>query len=172
MRNLCIALGALLIPLLPAGGSLAQPARCNLEAVAGTTRQVLRCASGLMVMTETRTGFALVDANRDGNPEAVRLDSRAVMIEVPSGAVPAGFEVVTPQAIAAVRGTRWAVDVSEGKTAVFVVEGRVSVRRNADGTEVVLEPGQGVDVTDAPGPIEVKVWGAARVAALMARFGL
>ena len=37
----------------------------------------------------------------------------------------------TPQAIAAVRGTRWAVDMSDAKCAVFVVNGKVAVRRRA-----------------------------------------
>src|SRR5215204_4369621 len=36
-----------------------------------------------------------------------------------------GFQVLTPHAIASVRGTIYAVDVSAGQTSVFVAQGRV-----------------------------------------------
>jgi len=41
------------------------------------------------------------------------------------------FQVIAPQAIAAVRGIKWAVDSGEGKTSIFVVNGRVNVARSA-----------------------------------------
>jgi ferric-dicitrate binding protein FerR (iron transport regulator) len=75
---------------------------------------------------------------------------------------------MTPQAIAAVRGTKWAVDTAEGKTSVFVVNGQVSVARRAGANRVVLGPGEGVDV-EATGVLTVKRWPPARVAALLAR---
>jgi ferric-dicitrate binding protein FerR (iron transport regulator) len=75
---------------------------------------------------------------------------------------------MTPQAIAAVRGTKWAVDATEGKSSVFVVNGRVSVARRAGANRVVLGPGEGVDV-EAAGALTVKRWPPARVAALLAR---
>jgi ferric-dicitrate binding protein FerR (iron transport regulator) len=75
---------------------------------------------------------------------------------------------MTPQAIAAVRGTKWAVDTTEGKSSVFVVNGRVSVARRAGANRVVLGPGEGVDV-EATGALTVKRWPPARVAALLAR---
>ena len=80
------------------------------------------------------------------------------------------FQVITPQAIAAVRGTKWAVDAAEGKTSVFVVNGRVAVGRRTGSHSVTLGPGEGVDV-EATGPLTIKRWPAARVAALMARLG-
>ena len=44
------------------------------------------------------------------------------------------FEVITPQAIAAVRGTTWAVDVAAGKTSVFVEKGGLTCKgRPAEG---------------------------------------
>jgi hypothetical protein len=82
----------------------------------------------------------------------------------------ARFEVVTPQAIAAVRGTKWAVDAEGGKTSVFVVDGRVNVARAGGRGRVDLGPGDGVDV-EASGELVVKRWPPARVAALMARLG-
>jgi ferric-dicitrate binding protein FerR (iron transport regulator) len=75
---------------------------------------------------------------------------------------------MTPQAIAAVRGTKWAVDAAEGKTSVFVVNGQVSVARRVGSNRVVLGPGEGVDV-EATGDLTVKRWPPARVAALLAR---
>ena len=81
------------------------------------------------------------------------------------------FQVTTPQAIAAVRGTQWAVDVAGAKTSVFVVSGRVAVRRSASRTGVELGPGEGVDVEAGTGPLTVRRWPIARANALMARFG-
>jgi hypothetical protein len=82
------------------------------------------------------------------------------------------FEIRTPQAIAAVRGTQWTVDVAGGKTAVFVVTGRVSVRRVSGGTgSVNLSAGEGVDVEPGTAPLVVRRWPAARASALLARFG-
>ena len=50
-----------------------------------------------------------------------------VLLEVPKGTNE--FKVITPQAIAAVRGTKWAVDAVENQTSVFVVNGQVAVGR-------------------------------------------
>ena len=85
-------------------------------------------------------------------------------------AKPACTSSLTPQAIAAVRGTRWAVDAEGGKTSVFVVNGRVNVARAGGRGRVDLGPGEGVDV-EPSGQLIVKRWPAPRVAALMARLG-
>ena len=77
----------------------------------------------------------------------------------------------TPQAIAAVRGTKWAVDAQSGKTSVFVVDGRVGVQRPSSSASVLLGPGEGVDVEAGTTPLIVRRWPAARVSALMARLG-
>ncbi len=100
--------------------------------------------------------------------DSVELSSKALLLEVPKGTGANRFEVMTPQAIAAVRGTKWAVDTAEGKTSVFVVNGRVGVARRAGANRVVLGPGEGVDV-EATGALIVKRWPPARVAALLAR---
>ena len=99
--------------------------------------------------------------------DSVELSSEALLLEVPKKPTGNHFQVITPQAIAAMRGTKWAVDSAEGKTSVFVINGRVSVARRA-GRGVVLGPGQGVDV-EATGLLTVKRWAPARVVALMAR---
>jgi hypothetical protein len=104
------------------------------------------------------------------NVESIELDSKALLIDVPKK--PGGniFKVITPQAIAAVRGTKWAIDAAENKSSVFVVSGRVVVDRRNGVSGVTLGPGEGVDV-EAPGPLTVKRWPPERVSALMARLG-
>jgi hypothetical protein len=130
----------------------------------------LRCDNGITIVAENGAKFELKDRNRDGHVDSAELSSKALLIEVAKKPGGNRFEVVTPQAIAAVRGTRWAVDAADGKTSVLVVIGRVSVARPAGGRRVVLGPGEGVDV-EAMGPLTVKRWAPARVAALLARLG-
>jgi ferric-dicitrate binding protein FerR (iron transport regulator) len=151
--------------------ALAQDAGCRLVPVAGTTRQVLKCREGLTITMEDGARFTLKDRDRNGKADAVRLRRKALLLDAPAGSVPGGFAVVTPQAIAAVRGTKWVVDVGQGKTSVFVLRGRVAVQRPASTAGVVLAPGEGVDVEAGTEPLTVKRWPAKRVTALMARFG-
>jgi ferric-dicitrate binding protein FerR (iron transport regulator) len=143
---------------------------CNLEQTAGNSRQVLRCPGGVRITTEGGARYSLADRNQDGNADGVILRRKALLLEVPAGQT-SGFVVVTPQAIAAVRGTKWAVDVQGGKTSVFVVDGRVGVQRPSSSAGVLLGPGEGVDVERGTTPLTVKRWPAARVSALMARLG-
>lgn len=159
------------------GSATAQPAAnagCTASASAAAT-QVWRCDNGITIVAENGARFELKDANRDGHIDSVELSSRALLIEVPKKPGGNPFKVLTPQAIAAVRGTKWAVDVaeartSEARTSVFVADGRVGVSRRTRGRGVVLGPGEGVDV-EATGPLTVKTWGQPRVDALMARLG-
>ena len=156
---------------LLASHAAAQPANlgCTSKATAQGT-QTLQCDTAITIVTEDGAKFELKDHNRDGRVDSVELSNKALLIEVPKRPGGNRFSVVTPQAIAAVRGTKWAVDASEGKTSVFVVEGSVNVARPAGGGGVVLKPGDGVDVEPA-GALIVKRWPPARVAALMARLG-
>lgn len=144
------------------------PSGCALQPVGGTSRQLLRCQGGLSIVAEAGARYTLVDRNGDGRADAVRLQSKALLLDLPTGS---GFQVSTPQAIAAVRGTKWAVDVAAGKTSVFVVRGQVSVRRPIASGGVVLGPGEGVDVDQGASALTVKRWPRARVSALMARLG-
>jgi ferric-dicitrate binding protein FerR (iron transport regulator) len=148
----------------------AQPAiqGCSSENSVGNT-QTLHCGAGITIIAEQGARFT-VQGERKGRLEGVELDGKALLIEVPAKSGGNGFQVITPQAIAAVRGTKWAVDVAGEKTSVFVVNGRVSVGRRTGTHVVVLGSGEGVDVE--PGaPLTVKRWAAARVSALMARLG-
>ena len=133
--------------------------------------QTLRCEGGITIVAENGARYSLKDRNHDGRIDQAELQSKAVLLDVPKQRGDKTFEVRTPQAIAAVRGTRWAVDAADDKTSVFVARGRVAVGRSgAGGPGVVLGPGDGVDVEPA-GPLIVKRWPPARVAALMARLG-
>jgi ferric-dicitrate binding protein FerR (iron transport regulator) len=156
---------------LLASQAAAQPADfgCISKPTAQAT-QTLQCDTAITIVTEDGAKFELKDRNRDGRVDSVELSNKALLVEVPKKPGGNQFDVVTPQAIAAVRGTKWAVDASEGKTSVFVVDGSVSVARPAGGGAVVLGPGDGVDV-EPTGTLIVKRWPPARVAALMARLG-
>lgn len=162
-----------ILPAIAAGLAYAQakPGGCAVKAVLNPPRTVLSCPNGVGIIAEEGTEFTLQDRSAAAGPEAARLDGKALLLDVPAGGADGGFEVITPQAIAAVRGTRWAVDVGADRTSVFVVEGRVSVSRQAGAPAVSLGAGEGVDVGPGAEPLTVKRWGAARAAALMARFG-
>ena len=164
----CIALASL---CLLAGDAAAQPANPGcVSAPTAQGTQTLRCETSITIVSENGAKFEIRDRNRDGQIDSVELSNKALLLEVPKKPGRARFEVVTPQAIAAVRGTKWAVDAEGGKTSVFVVDGRVNVARAGGRGRVDLGPGDGVDV-EASGELVVKRWPPARVAALMARLG-
>jgi hypothetical protein len=150
---------------LLAGDATAQPAKpacTSSHSLLGT--QTLRCETAITIVAENGAKFELRDRNRDGQIDSVELSNKALLLEVPKKSGRTRFDVVTPQAIAAVRGTRWAVDAEGGKTSVF------NVTRAGGRGRVDLGPGDGVDV-EPSGQLIVKRWPAPRVAALMARLG-
>lgn len=162
----------LMCGLLLSDAAIAQQAnvKCT-QASPANVAQTLQCEGGVTIVAENGAQYILGDANHDGRIDLVELSSKALLLDVQAKSGGRKFQVNTPQAIAAVRGTRWAVDVAEGKTSVFVVHGRVRVGRRSPGDrQVVLGPGEGVDV-EAATPLVVKRWAPARVSALMARLG-
>jgi ferric-dicitrate binding protein FerR (iron transport regulator) len=167
VRAACV--GACL--LFSAEITAAQPANmgCTSENPANAP-QTLRCEGGVTIVAENGARFTLQDRDGNGRVDSVELSSKALLLEVPKKPGRNQFQVTTPQAIAAVRGTKWAVDAAESKTSVFVVNGRVAIGRRTGSHSVTLGPGEGVDVETA-GPLTVKRWPPARVAALMARLG-
>jgi hypothetical protein len=144
---------------------------CTIEQIGGTSRQLIRCRSGLSAVVEPGARYSLLDRDRNGDADAVRLNGGALLLEYPEGQSGTPIEVIAPQAIAAVRGTKWAVDVQAARTSVFVVGGTVAVRRPSGVDEVTLNAGDGVDADAGGGPLTVKQWPSARVRALLARFG-
>ncbi|MFT4185102.1 MAG: FecR domain-containing protein [Rhizobium sp.] len=151
--------------------ALAQATNCSRQPAVSDRRQTLDCEPGLSITVERGAHYRLADRNGDGQVDAIVLNSKAALVDVDSGRIRGGFEVVTPQAIAAVRGTRWAVDAERGKTSVLVLRGRVAVNKVSTGEGVTLGRGQGVDVDRGRSPLRVTQWGQARVNALMARLG-
>jgi ferric-dicitrate binding protein FerR (iron transport regulator) len=161
---------AFVLLLLASPEAAAQETGCLLEPVGSPPRQVIRCGAGLTIEAAAGTDYTLTDHGRDGIPKSITLRSGALVVNAPPRSGGRAFQIRTPQAIAAVRGTEWAVDAAGAKTAVFVLSGRVSVRRLA-GPAVILRSGEGVDVEAGAAPLEVKSWSSQRAAALMARFG-
>jgi len=141
---------------------------CSTENSIAT--QTLHCEGGVSIVAENGARFNLLDRGGKGRVDGVELNGKALLIEVPKQPGGNRFEVITPQAIAAVRGTKWAVDAVESKTSVFVVNGRVAVGRRTGSHSVTLGAGEGVDVEET-GPLTVKRWPPARVSALLARLG-
>jgi len=170
-KGLLLAVTALPAAVLASAAFAQSAGGCQAETLQNPPRTVLTCPNGVRIVAEDGTDFELQDRGGAPGPEAARLGGKALLLEAPAGAVEGGFEVITPQAIAAVRGTKWAVDVADDKTSVFVVTGRVAVSRETGGASVELGPGDGVDVEASTAPLTVRQWGAARVAALLARFG-
>jgi hypothetical protein len=169
IRAACVAVACWLFPIEMAA---AQPANmgCATESPANGP-QTLRCEGGVTIVAENGARFTLQDRDGNGRVDSAELSSKALLLEVPKKQSGNRFQVITPQAIAAVRGTKWAVDAAEGKTSVFVVNGRVAVGRRTGTHSVTLGAGEGVDVEATRGPLTVKRWPKARVAALMARLG-
>jgi hypothetical protein len=172
-RILCVTVPIAMGGSLGVDNAIAQTnnAGCVLKPKTGTSRQILQCPRGPTIIAEDGSHFSVVDKNRDGKADAVELQDKALLLDLPRTKTGTHFEVVTPQAIAAVRGTKWAVDVTSGKTSVFVVRGSVSVRKPAGKSGVLVGPGEGVDVDNGTRVLKVTRWPAARVSALLARLG-
>jgi hypothetical protein len=139
---------------------------CSSEQQSGAA-QTLRCRDGLIIVAEDGAKFTL--QSKGGNVDGVDLQSKAVLVDAPKQKDKNRFQVITPQAIAAVRGTKWAVDAQGSRTSVLVLDGQVAVRRPSGGAQVVLSPGEGVDVEPGNEPLVVKRWAQPRVDALLAR---
>jgi hypothetical protein len=133
-----------------------------------TGNQSLHCRTGLAIVAENGAAFTLHQEG-SGKVDAVDLQNKALLLEAPKQHGKARFQVTTPQAIAAVRGTKWAVDTQNMKTSVLVLIGRVAVQRRSGSGQVLLGPGEGVDVEGGTDPLVVKRWPQARVDALLAR---
>jgi hypothetical protein len=164
----CAFILTLAVSVLPGH---AQSAGCLLLDVGSTGRQVVRCGNDIRISVERGAEYSLHDRNGDGLVDQVRLRSRALLLVIQGEVARKGFEVVAPQAIAAVRGTRWAIDAASDRTSVFVADGQVSVTRRNDTASVTLTSGEGVDVDGSRGPLEVRRWPRNRVTGLLERTG-
>ncbi|MFL6818486.1 MAG: FecR domain-containing protein [Bradyrhizobium sp.] len=166
IRAACLALSCMVFSIEFAAAQQAKLG-CLPENTAAAA-QSFRCPGGVTIVAEDGARYTLQDTDGNGRVDSAELSNKALLIEVPKKSRVSKFQVTTPQAVAAVRGTKWAVDAVEGKTSVFVVNGKVAVSRRSGGPNVTLGPGEGVDVEGAD-PLTVKRWAPARVSALMAR---
>jgi FecR protein len=143
------------------------------------SEKILRCGGNVTIRSAPNTAYRLTSPDNRRQVGGARLDSGALLIEFRPNEGQRDFRILTPQAITAVRGTRWAVEVAPGRTSTLVLSGSVEVTRRSSRRgaapggrqSVVLGPGQGVDVSAGTGPIVVKRWAQTRIDALMARFG-
>lgn len=149
----------------------AQTRGCASSAETNPARDVLTCAGGLTITAERGTTYRLLDQDGDGRPDGAELRGEGLLIELPPTRRRIRFQVHTPHAIASVRGTVWATDVSPDRTSVLVARGVVAVQPYASRRAVTLRPGDGVDVEPGVAAPDVKRWPEPRVAALLARFG-
>jgi hypothetical protein len=172
LRSLAVA-AMLLTTCLPCPPVLAQAGVCVLSPdKRSPDDRILRCNATLTVRPAPGTVYRPLDAGPKDPPGKVQLDSGALLIEFHSAGKRRDFQILTPQAIASVRGTTWAVEAKPGQSSVLVLSGVVQVTRANGAAAVLLRRGQGVNVPDAGGPLQVKRWATERVRALLARFGL
>jgi FecR protein len=125
----------------------------------GSGRLLLRLADGSEVIVRAHTRLQVQEPSLS-DPSYFQLllgRIRALINKRTGGAVP--FELATPSAVIAVRGTQFDVEVNpRSVTEVDVVEGLVEVYgRNASGGSVLVEPGfstrVGLDSSpEQPGP--------------------
>lgn len=151
----------------------AQPASaqssCQVSDLTQPSRRMLDCGGGFRIEFEPSVRIRVFVGAGGRPPRALELEGGGALIEVLPGSRPT--EIRTPHAIAAVRGTVYAVDVAPDMTSVLVVRGMVEVRKaTGEAMSVRLGPGQGVDVS-AGTPLKATTWPAARAARLLARLG-
>jgi hypothetical protein len=169
-RTWCLAPAAGLVWLCGLAASSAQT--CALVADdRNPPQKILRCGDTLTIRSAQGTTYHLVGQRGGQQPQGARLDSGALMIEFTPSEAHKNFQILTPHATAAVRGTKWATEIKSGQTSTLVLSGAVEVARRDRQSRETLGPGEGADVTRGPGPVVVKRWGEPRVRALLARFG-
>jgi hypothetical protein len=92
------------------------------------SEKILRCGSNLTIRSAPNTSYRLTNPD-NRQPGGARLDSGALLIEFTPNEGRRDFRILTPQAITAVRGTRWAVEVGRSQTSTLVLSGSVEVTR-------------------------------------------
>ena len=135
------------------------------------TEKILQCGETLTVRPAQGARYQPLYKKGDPLPVGIRLNDGALLIEYHPASPQERFQILTPLAIAAVRGTKWAMDVTRAQTSTLVLNGAVAVTNRRLNEYVVLTEGQGVDITPTDTSIVQKTWGEARVRALLSRFG-
>jgi hypothetical protein len=133
--------------------------------------KILQCGQTLTVRPAPGASYQPLYKKGDPLPVAIRLTDGALLIEYHPAKPNEKFQILTPLAIAAVRGTKWAMDVTAAQTSTLVVAGTVAVTNRRLNQFVVLTEGRGVDITPTDTTVVPKTWGDERVRALLSRFG-
>jgi FecR protein len=134
------------------------------------SEKILQCGQALTVRPAHGTSYQPIYKSGQQLPAAIRLDNGALLIEFHPDSQQIEFQILTPLAIAAVRGTKWAMEVSAKRTSTLVLEGAVAVTSRRLNQYVILTEGRGVDISEGAS-LTQKQWGEARVRALLSRFG-
>jgi len=142
--------------------------------VTGTEgRLEIACTDGSTIIVGAQTTVTLSEftTNADGTGKTAVLDMVEGLVRVSLSrlGVWQRFEVTTPTAIAAVRSTEWIVEAAPGRSAVFVVHGRVEVIDRQLKGGVILDPGDGTDIRAGAAPTVAKRWGQKRVDDVLSR---
>jgi hypothetical protein len=174
-RNLLKAAATVLFVASIAGSGPARAASaCVLVPNERTpSEKILQCSGGEALTVRPAPGAHYQPLYEKGDPlpTGIRLDDGALLIEFQPSLRREDFQILTPLAIAAVRGTKWAVDVTKARTSVLVLSGAVGVTNRRLNQYVILTEGEGVDITAADTSTVQKPWGQARIRALLSRFG-
>jgi hypothetical protein len=141
--------------------------------VSGEGKAKIILNDGSIIAIGENSRLRIADYQSVANGLKTRLDLRGGVLRLLVNRLPnrGQFEVESETAVASVRGTDWLVEVTPERTSVAVLEGVVAVAgRGAAGAPVVLDgPGQGTDVRRGEAPTAAHPWGAARLAATIAR---
>lgn len=171
LRPAAVAFAAAVAVAAPSVQVWAQSAGpCDAGRTSDGARVVLTCAAGLTIEIERSARYGVVDRDGDGRPEGMRLDGGAALVDAEPGAYD-NFQILTPTAIASVRGTEWITDAATATTSVFVRSGAVNVVARGSNAGVVLRRGEGTDVPPNAAELRAIRWGQGRIDALLARFG-
>jgi FecR protein len=135
------------------------------------SEKMLQCGENLTVRATPGARYQPLYKKGDPLPVGIRLNDGALLIEFHPAKPEEKFQILTPLAIAAVRGTKWAMDVTKAQTSTLVVDGVVAVTNRRLNQFVVLNEGQGVDITPTDTSLARHVWADERVRALLSRFG-
>jgi FecR protein len=135
------------------------------------SEKILRCGDALSVTPAHGTRYSPIYKAGQPLPAAIRLDGGALLIEFHPSPQREDFQILTPLAVAAVRGTKWAMEVAPARASTLVLAGAVAVTNRRLNQYVILREGEGVDISPSDTTIVQKRWGDARVRALLSRFG-
>jgi hypothetical protein len=135
------------------------------------SEKTLQCGDTLTVRAAQGARYQPLYKKGDPLPVGLRLNEGALLIEFHPARPQETFQILTPLAIAAVRGTKWAMEVVPGRTSTLVLSGAVAVTNRRLNQYVVLTWGQGIDITAADTSMVQRLWGERRIRALLSRFG-